>query len=147
MTRPPTFASTESNVSRRSARSSTTRSRQGTQYEPQNLVQGGSSCGKTPALSVAQRRRFENEQLTIVEFEGLDEETERDMFSRVQMGMTLSSAEKLGAHLGEWPDFIRQMVKRFIDPTPSLVHDEYGKAWMLRSRVAETIYTWRRSRC
>ncbi|EST08206.1 protein of unknown function DUF262 [Kalmanozyma brasiliensis GHG001] len=98
------------------------------------------SEGKTPALNPAQRRRFENEQLTIVEFDGLDEETERDMFSRVQMGVTLSSAEKLGAHLGKWPDFIRQMVKRFIDPTPSLVHDDDGNAMLIVSRGKDYLY-------
>ncbi|CBQ69531.1 conserved hypothetical protein [Sporisorium reilianum SRZ2] len=91
-------------------------------------------AGKTPALTAAQRRKFDNEQITVVEFEGLTDETERDMFSRVQMGVTLSSAEKLGAHLGAWPDFIRQMVKRFIDPTPSLVHDEDGKGMLLVNR-------------
>ncbi|TKY88334.1 hypothetical protein EX895_002686 [Sporisorium graminicola] len=98
------------------------------------------SLGKTPALSPAQRRKFDNEQLTIVEFEGLTDETERDMFSRVQMGVTLSSAEKLGAHLGPWPDFIRQMVKRFIDPTPSLVHDEDGKSMLLVSRGKDYLF-------
>ncbi|KAJ9475693.1 DUF262 domain-containing protein [Pseudozyma hubeiensis] len=96
--------------------------------------------GKTPALTPAQRRKFDNEQITVVEFEGLSEETERDMFSRVQMGVTLSSAEKLGAHLGKWPDFIRQMVKRFIDPTPSLVHDEYGKTMLAVSRGKDYLF-------
>ena len=96
--------------------------------------------GKTPALTPAQRRKFENEQMTIVIFEGLSEESERDMFSRVQMGVTLSSAEKLGAHLGAWPDFIRQMVKRFIDPTPSLVHDEQGKTMLLVNRGKDYLF-------
>ena len=98
------------------------------------------AMGKTPALTAAQRRKFDNEQLTVVEFEGLDHETERDMFSRVQMGVTLSSAEKLGAHLGPWPDFIRQMVKRFIDPTPSLVHDEEGKVMLLVNRGKDYLF-------
>lgn len=96
--------------------------------------------GKTPALSAAQRRKFDNEQITVVEFEGLTDETERDMFSRVQMGVTLSSAEKLGAHLGAWPDFIRQMVKRFIDPTPSLVHDEDGNNMLLVNRGRDYLF-------
>ncbi len=96
--------------------------------------------GKTPALTAAQRRKFENEQMTIVIFEGLNEEAERDMFSRVQMGVTLSSAEKLGAHLGPWPDFIRQMVKRFIDPTPSLVHDNEGNSMLQVSRGRDYLY-------
>lgn len=98
------------------------------------------ALGKTPALTPAQRRKFENEQMTIVIFEGLTEESERDMFSRVQMGVTLSSAEKLGAHLGAWPDFIRQMVKRFIDPTPSLVHDDEGRAMLLVNRGKDYLF-------
>ncbi|PWZ02025.1 hypothetical protein BCV70DRAFT_198306 [Testicularia cyperi] len=96
--------------------------------------------GRTPALTAAQRRKFENEQLTIVEFQDLNEETERDMFSRVQMGVTLSSAEKLAAHLGEWPDFIREMVKRFIDPTPSIVHDDLGKQRIVVSRGKDYLF-------
>ncbi len=96
--------------------------------------------GKTPALTPAQRRKFDNEQLTIVEFDDLSEETERDMFSRVQMGVTLSSAEKLGAHLGAWPDFIRQMVKRFIDPTPSLIHDDAGNTMLLVNRGKDYLF-------
>ncbi|SNX86811.1 uncharacterized protein MEPE_05520 [Melanopsichium pennsylvanicum] len=95
---------------------------------------------KTPALSPAQRRKFENEQMTIVIFDGLSEEDERDMFSRVQMGVTLSSAEKLGAHLGDWPDFIRQMVKRFIDPTPSLIHDNEGNSMLLVNRGKDYLF-------
>ncbi|CCF49405.1 hypothetical protein NDA11_000733 [Ustilago hordei] len=98
-------------------------------------------AGKTPALNAAQRRKFDNEQLTVVEFEGLSDEVERDMFSRVQMGVTLSPAEKLGAHLGPWPDFIRQMVKRFIDPTPSLVHDDEGKSMLIVNRGRDYLFT------
>ncbi|KAJ1021148.1 hypothetical protein NDA16_003934 [Ustilago loliicola] len=97
-------------------------------------------AGRTPALNAAQRRKFDNEQLTVVEFEGLSEEVERDMFSRVQMGVTLSPAEKLGAHLGPWPDFIRQMVKRFIDPTPSLVHDDQGKSMLVVNRGRDYLF-------
>lgn len=98
------------------------------------------AAGRTPALNAAQRRKFDNEQITVVEFEGLSEEVERDMFSRVQMGVTLSPAEKLGAHLGPWPDFIRQMVKRFIDPTPSLVHDEEGKSMLVVNRGRDYLF-------
>lgn len=38
------------------------------------------------------RRRFDREQITAVEFTELTETEERDMFSRVQMGVTLSPA-------------------------------------------------------
>lgn len=96
--------------------------------------------GKTLALTAAQRRKFDNEQLTIVEFEGLTDETERDLFRRVQMGVTLSAAEKLGAHLGAWPEFIRQMVKRYMEPTPSLVHDESGNSFLLVHRGKDYLF-------
>lgn len=41
------------------------------------------------------RRRFARHQITVVEFTDLTQAQERDMFSRVQMGMTLSPAESM----------------------------------------------------
>lgn len=73
--------------------------------------------------------------MNCIEYHGLDEERERDMFQRVQMGVTLTPAERvrllilllkssndtdsnplqISANLGAWPDFIRQLVKRFVE--------------------------------
>jgi hypothetical protein len=62
-----------------------------------------------------QREKFDNLQINCIEYTGLDEERERDMFQRVQMGVTLTPAEKLSANLGSWPDFLRELVKRYIE--------------------------------
>ncbi|PWN49428.1 hypothetical protein IE53DRAFT_145980 [Violaceomyces palustris] len=72
---------------------------------------------RNPVIAQAQKQRFLNESITAVEYDDLTEGEERDMFSRVQMGVTLSTAEKLGAHLGPWPDFIRMLVKKYFDPS------------------------------
>lgn len=56
-----------------------------------------SSKGKTRALTERQRERFSQLQINCVEYRGLNEEFERDMFQRVQMGITLTPAEKVSA--------------------------------------------------
>lgn len=47
------------------------------------------------ALTDKQRDRFAQIQINCVEYRGLNEALERDMFQRVQMGVTLTPAEKV----------------------------------------------------
>lgn len=54
-------------------------------------------------------------QIAVIEYEDLLDSQEREMFSRVQMGVPLSPAEKLGAVKGPWGDYFRELVKRFFD--------------------------------
>jgi len=46
-----------------------------------------------------------------VEYSDLAPDLEREVFQRVQMGIALSTAEKLQALSGPWPDFIREIIK------------------------------------
>lgn len=50
---------------------------------------------KANVLSDSARNRFSREQINIIEYTDLTEEQERDMFQRVQLGMSLSPAEKV----------------------------------------------------
>ncbi|UZJ56423.1 hypothetical protein CBS101457_005743 [Exobasidium rhododendri] len=70
---------------------------------------------KRYGLTEKQRDRFSQIQINCVEYRDLTEELERDMFQRVQMGVTLTPAEKVSANLGPWPDFFRELNKRFVE--------------------------------
>lgn len=60
------------------------------------------------------RKIFEDSQMTVVEYSNLTLPSEREMFSRVQMGVTLSPAEKLKAQPGEWAKFFREMASKYM---------------------------------
>ena len=62
------------------------------------------------------------------------------MFSRVQMGVTLSSAEKLAAHLGPWPEFLRMLIKRYLDPVPGLSTDQFGNTIITVNRGKDYLF-------
>lgn len=48
-------------------------------------------------MSDSQREKFSQININCIEYHNLDEERERDMFQRVQMGVTLTPAEKVRA--------------------------------------------------
>ncbi|KAG8834310.1 hypothetical protein FRC17_009218 [Serendipita sp. 399] len=56
--------------------------------------------------------QFNRKQIVCIEYHELTEDQERDIFNRVQMGMPLSSAEKMAAILSERSQFVRQLQKR-----------------------------------
>ena len=60
-------------------------------------------------LSDEQREFIDNVQIVNIEFEFLDAEQEEDMFQRVQLGVPLTTAEKLAALTGGLPSFINDL--------------------------------------
>ncbi|XP_006456991.1 hypothetical protein AGABI2DRAFT_122864 [Agaricus bisporus var. bisporus H97] len=59
------------------------------------------------------RRLFSNKQIVCVEYNGINDKDEREIFQRVQLGMALTPAEKLGVVKTPRADFIREIQSEF----------------------------------
>ncbi|BFZ64241.1 hypothetical protein YB2330_005380 [Saitoella coloradoensis] len=55
------------------------------------------------------RQKFKEQSLLCIEYKELKPEQEEDLFQRVQMGIPLTSAEKLQAVSGKWKSFIKEL--------------------------------------
>lgn len=67
-------------------------------------------------------KRFRKETIPAVIYEGLNDEQEREMFQRVQMGVTLSAAEKLSALRNKWTIFFDELTKKYMDADSTSGH-------------------------
>ncbi|KAJ3800978.1 hypothetical protein GGU11DRAFT_742007 [Lentinula aff. detonsa] len=74
------------------------------------------------------RQMFANKQVVCVEYSGLTDADERDIFQRVQLGMALTSAEKLHVINTPRARFIRSLLEEFVSDTtlgsPSIPWDK-----------------------
>ncbi|UZJ56424.1 hypothetical protein CBS101457_005744 [Exobasidium rhododendri] len=87
-------------------------------------------------LSQSKRDAFAQIQINCVEYNELNDDTEHEMFQRVQLGMQLSQGEKLAAKKGPWTDFSRELIKRFIDPH----RDYYAKSILKLDRGKDFLF-------
>lgn len=71
-------------------------------------------------LSQALKRKFDQISLQVVEYPNPTMAEQRDIFQRVQLGVPLSSAERLQALGGEMPAWIRDLDTRFIGDKDNL---------------------------
>ncbi|KAF8918185.1 hypothetical protein CPB85DRAFT_1471724, partial [Mucidula mucida] len=71
-----------------------------------------SSNNRGPGLPPHLKTRFDNKQLTCVEYDDLTEDQEREIFRRVQLGVQLTPAERLQALSGPLPTYIRELQGR-----------------------------------
>ncbi|WVR03288.1 hypothetical protein IAU60_000279 [Kwoniella sp. DSM 27419] len=60
------------------------------------------------------KRDFDMIQLMAIEYDRLPDDTQRDLFQRVQLGVALSAAEKLQAVASPWATWILELEKRYI---------------------------------
>jgi hypothetical protein len=79
-------------------------------------------------LPPALKKKFDNLQLFLVEYREITDQQQRDVFrkwssdhasqplmaERVQMGVSLSAAEKLAAIPGPWPTWIVELLKKYV---------------------------------
>lgn len=68
------------------------------------------------------RKLFCNKQIVCIEYSDITDRDEREIFQRVQLGMALTPAEKLGVVKTPRADFIRYLQNRFFnddDPSPT----------------------------
>ncbi|KAF8516507.1 hypothetical protein JB92DRAFT_3310266 [Gautieria morchelliformis] len=56
---------------------------------------------------------FQNKQIVCIEYSELPPDLEREVFQRVQMGMALTTAEKMQAISGPWPDLVREITNEY----------------------------------
>ncbi|KAG0706125.1 hypothetical protein DFH29DRAFT_980605 [Suillus ampliporus] len=61
------------------------------------------------------KRRFAATRITCVEYHNLAPEIEREIFQRVQLGVTLTAAEKLQAISSPWADWIADLELRHVN--------------------------------
>ncbi|OSD02347.1 hypothetical protein PYCCODRAFT_1390517 [Trametes coccinea BRFM310] len=52
---------------------------------------------------------FSNKQITCIEYDELTDDQEREIFQRVQLGVALTTAERMQAIPGPWPALIREV--------------------------------------
>lgn len=64
-------------------------------------------------ISERWRCRFLQTEILCAEYAGLEQKQEEDLFSRVQLGVPLTPAEKLKASSGAWQAFAIEIEKRF----------------------------------
>ncbi|KAF9052134.1 hypothetical protein BJ165DRAFT_1365824, partial [Panaeolus papilionaceus] len=72
--------------------------------------------GKPKRHILPQRFRevFDGKEMTVVEYRHLTDPLERDLFRRVQLGMSLNSAEKLQAISSPWADWITSLENKYL---------------------------------
>ncbi|KAI5123694.1 hypothetical protein M0805_001722 [Coniferiporia weirii] len=68
-----------------------------------------SQVNKRAAIPPKYKQIFDNKQITCVEFREIAPAIERDIFQRVQMGVTLTTAEKLAAISTPYADWITEL--------------------------------------
>ncbi|KAI9572171.1 hypothetical protein HD554DRAFT_2067582 [Boletus coccyginus] len=76
-----------------------------------------SDAQKTTRLEIPDqwKRRFAETRITCVEYHNLPPGTEREIFQRVQLGMSLTAAEKLQAISSPWADWIGDLELRHVN--------------------------------
>ncbi|KAF8197071.1 hypothetical protein BJ912DRAFT_97097 [Pholiota molesta] len=70
------------------------------------------SGAKRKLIPDAMRSNFKNKQITCVEYEDLTGEQEREIFQRVQLGVTLAPADRLPAINGPYANLVRTLRRR-----------------------------------
>jgi len=90
-------------------------------------------------LSDEQREFIDNVQIVNIEFEFLDPEQEEDMFQRVQLGVPLTTAEKLAALTGGLPSFINDLRSAYKN-IPTLITTKRSIDFRLISSLVYLMY-------
>ncbi|KAH9961381.1 hypothetical protein BC827DRAFT_1204144 [Russula dissimulans] len=82
--------------------------------------------GRRNEISPEGKRKFEDKRITCVEYRALSPTSEREVFQRVQLGMSLSAAEKLQAIASPWADFVNELDMKYISISGGLAsHVEF----------------------
>lgn len=82
-------------------------------------------------LPEALKRKFNLSKLSSVEYRDITDMQQRDIFQRVQLGVSLSSAEKLQAIPGPWPTWVVELIKKYV-LEPYTLGDKNVLDWELR---------------
>ncbi|KAF5313905.1 hypothetical protein D9619_013062 [Psilocybe cf. subviscida] len=77
-------------------------------------INTGGRGPKKQLLPEKYRRLFANKQIVCVEYQGITDPDEREIFQRVQLGMALTPAEKLQIIKTDRADFVRQLQNEYM---------------------------------
>ncbi|KAL7273731.1 hypothetical protein RUND412_003391 [Rhizina undulata] len=91
---------------------------------------GDSSRSKKRILPERQKQKFMNLEFLCAEYSGLERKQEEDLFSRVQLGMPLTPAEKLKASSGSWQSFAAEIERTYTDLI-EIVENRRARAFQL----------------
>jgi hypothetical protein len=93
--------------------------------------------GRRNEITAEGRRKFEDKRITCVEYRALSPASEREVFQRVQLGMSLSAAEKLQAIASPWADYLNELDVKYISISGGLSsHIEFD---MKRGRTFQNL--------
>ncbi|KAI9442357.1 hypothetical protein H4582DRAFT_1927934 [Lactarius indigo] len=70
--------------------------------------------GKRNEISLEGKKKFEEKRITCVEYRALTPTSEREVFQRVQLGMSLSAAEKLQAIASPLADYVNELDMKYV---------------------------------
>ncbi|KZT62016.1 hypothetical protein CALCODRAFT_479498 [Calocera cornea HHB12733] len=61
------------------------------------------------------KKEFAQKPISCIQYQDIDEDNEREIFRRVQLGVALSASEKLQGITSPFADFVRQLQKQYVD--------------------------------
>ncbi|KAI9456627.1 hypothetical protein F5148DRAFT_984387 [Russula earlei] len=98
--------------------------------------------GRRNEISMEGKRKFEDKRITCVEYRALSPASEREVFQRVQLGMSLSAAEKLQAIASPWADYVNELDMKYISISGGLAsHVEFDtKRGRTFQNIASMLY-------
>ncbi|KAG0185648.1 hypothetical protein DFQ28_009028 [Apophysomyces sp. BC1034] len=91
-------------------------------------------------ISPMMRERFSDAELVCVEYNDLDVEQEYEIFARVQLGMSLTPAEKLKAHATANAKMVKDLWEIHRHDLQRLFPDNRGYVYQLVAHLALVIY-------
>ncbi|KAI9429259.1 hypothetical protein H4582DRAFT_2121044 [Lactarius indigo] len=98
--------------------------------------------GSRSEIPASQKRVFAQKLITCIEYHHLSPAAEREVFQRVQLGMSLTSAEKLQAISSPWANYVTHLEKTHVTIDGGLVDmiafdDTRGRAFQ---NIAQLVY-------
>ncbi|KAF8274630.1 hypothetical protein EI94DRAFT_1712759 [Lactarius quietus] len=98
--------------------------------------------GSRSEIPAFEKRVFAQKLITCIEYHHLSPAAEREVFQRVQLGMSLTSAEKLQAISSPWADYITHLEKTHVTIDNGLIDvipfdDTRGRAFQ---NIAQFVY-------
>ncbi|KAJ3050443.1 hypothetical protein HK097_008602 [Rhizophlyctis rosea] len=99
------------------------------------------SEGRKSCFTAAERTEFNSKTIICIEYSGLSDQDEEEMFNRVQMGMPLSAAEKMYATGSPLGLYLRVLLKEF-DRTIQMIDDRRKRGFQVLAQ-AYCIVMWK----
>ncbi|KZO98810.1 hypothetical protein CALVIDRAFT_553632 [Calocera viscosa TUFC12733] len=80
----------------------------------------GQNSKRNQQLPDRLKREFAQKAISCIQYQDIEEDNEREIFRRVQLGVALSPAEKLQGVTSPFAEFVRQLQKQYVDGEKTL---------------------------